>query len=83
MNKNHLGHFYSDTVIHIAGNSNFRIPVILETDTKNMVTNMATAMLNENVLIKIDGKARLGKAGIFIRCPIHYEGNENLSQLIR
>lgn len=79
IDNNYLGRFSSDTTIHISGNSDFRIPVKLEADTKFVFTNIIAAVFNQEVLIKIDGKAKIGKAGVFFHYPIHYEGKQKIN----
>ena len=79
IDNNYLGRFSSDTTIHISGNSDFNIPVKLEADTKFVITNIAAMIFNQEVLVKIDGRAKIGKAGVFFHYPIHYEGKQKIN----
>jgi LEA14-like dessication related protein len=83
MDSTYLGHFRMDTLIHIFGNSDFSVPVKLDMDMKYALQNIANAIFNTEVILKIDGKAKVGKGVIFIRYPIHYEGRQNLSELFK
>lgn len=77
----YLGHFTTDSMIKIAAKTPFSVPVSLKVDMKNAVKNFAAAILNPDVTLKIDGKAKIGRNGFFIHYPIHYEGKQNISFL--
>ncbi len=83
MDSTYLGHFRMDTLIQIYGNSDFSLPVNLGVDMKYALQNIVTAIFNTEVILRIDGRAKVGKGGIFIRYPIHYEGRHNLSELLK
>jgi LEA14-like dessication related protein len=78
-----LGHFTIDTLIRIPANADFRLPVKLKMDMNYFLQNTAAALFNNEVAIKIEGRARVGKSGIFIHYPIHYEGKQNLRNLLK
>ena len=78
-----LGHFKMDTLINIPANEEFTLPVKLKVDMKNILKNSITTFLKTEVLIKLDGKAKVGKGSFFIRYPIHYEGKQNISELMK
>jgi LEA14-like dessication related protein len=79
----YAGKFDVDSLVHIAGNSEFRIPVLFKADMKNFLINSALAYADKQVLIKVEGKAKVGKAGIFVKYPVHYEGKQNLRELLK
>jgi LEA14-like dessication related protein len=83
LDENYLGHYILDTVIYIPANSEFRLPVTLKMDMTHILQNSAALLLGWEVMIKIDGKARLGKGLIFINYPIRWEGKQNLRDLMR
>ena len=66
---NYVGKFSMDTLIHIPANAEFQLPVTLIMDMTHFIGNSATAYLNEKVNVKIEGKAKVGKAGFFIKYP--------------
>ncbi|HSU27935.1 MAG TPA: LEA type 2 family protein [Chitinophagaceae bacterium] len=80
---NYVGKFSMDTLIHIPANGEFQLPVTLIMDMSHFIGNAATSYLNEKVNVKIEGKAKVGKAGFFINYPIHYEGLQNISELLK
>jgi len=41
------------------------------------------AFLNPEVMIKVNGKAKLGKGIVYINYPIKYEGKQNLRELLK
>ena len=78
-----LGHFTMDTLIHIPANSNFSIPVKLEVDMHKVLKNAMQLLINPEVLVKIDGKARVGKAGFYFNYPLKYLGKQNLAEILQ
>lgn len=78
-----LGHFIIDTLIRIPENSDFFLPVKLDVDMTYILKNALIGYLNKEVSVRIEGMAKVGKSGIFIHYPIHYEGKQNLSELIK
>ncbi|MFI5133602.1 MAG: hypothetical protein ACHQEB_04660 [Chitinophagales bacterium] len=83
MDSTYLGHFHMDTLIQIYGNTAFSIPVKLDVDMKNAVKNVLNAIFSPEIVLKIDGKAKIGKAGVFVRYPIRYEGKQNIAEMIK
>ncbi len=79
--NNFLGRFEVDTLIRIPGNSDFQVPVNLEVDMSQILKNSAIAIFKKEVILRIEGHARIGKAGVFIRYPIRYEGKHNVGEL--
>lgn len=83
LNGNILGHFIMDTLINISGYSDFIIPIKLQVDMSKLLQNSMAILLNPEVLVKIDGIAKIGKSGIYIRYPIRYEGKQNVKGLLK
>jgi LEA14-like dessication related protein len=83
MDSTYLGHFYVDTTVDIRANSDFLIPVKLDVDMKFILQNTLAAFLNEEVLIRIKGKAKLGKKAIYKKYPLSYTGKQNLAELLK
>jgi len=78
-----LGHFTVDTLIKIPANDLFRLPVKLQVDMRKILQSSLLAFLNPEVVIKVNGKARVGKGFVYINYPIKYEGKQNLRELIK
>jgi hypothetical protein len=83
LDSTYLGHFRVDTIVDIPATSNFTIPVKLDVDMKYLLKYSLFGFKNEEVLVTVKGKARVGKAGIYKSIPLQYEGRQNLAQLIR
>lgn len=83
LDGNSLGRFTIDTLVHIPANGDFRLPVQLKIDMRHFVENMAAALMDKIVLLKLDGVAKAGKGIIFINYPIHYEGKQKLGELLK
>jgi LEA14-like dessication related protein len=83
MDGDYLGHFTMDTLINIPGNSDFLLPVKFRAEMALLLKNSMSAMLGKESLLKVEGKARVGKSGIYIRYPIRYEGKHNLGELLK
>jgi LEA14-like dessication related protein len=78
-----LGHFLIDTLIRIPANADFRLPVKLKMDMSQVLQNMTMLYSKNEVWVKIEGKAKIGKGSIFIHYPIRYEGKQNLNELMK
>ena len=78
-----LGEFTIDSLILIEPQSEFLLPVRLKLDMNHLLRNSATLLIKKEVLIKINGIARVGKNGIFIKYPLRYEGRHDLIKLLR
>jgi len=83
LDETKLGHFIVDTLIHIPANADFFLPVNLKVDMTYILRNAISAFINKEIMVKIDGTAKVGKSGLFIHYPIHYQGKQNLSELFK
>lgn len=78
INNTYLGKTTLDTTIHIPKKDTFLIPVHLRIDMKNANMNMLQDLAKQDVMVKLEGSARVGRSGIFINYPIKYEGMQRL-----
>lgn len=78
-----LGHFTIDTLIKIPANADFRMPVTLQMNMKKFLQNSTALLLKNEVTLKVEGKAKVGKAGVFINYPIRYEGKQRTDSLMK
>lgn len=83
LDSNYIGHFHVDTMVSIPARSNFTVPVKLDVDMKYLLMYSLSGLKNEEVLVTVKGKAKVGKAGIYKNIAINYEGNQNLAQLVK
>lgn len=79
----HLGNFTVDAWVPIPARGEFTLPVSLRTDLSRILKNSLSALLQKDVTIKIEGKAKVGKAGIYVNYPFSYEGKQELEKLLR
>jgi LEA14-like dessication related protein len=78
LNDKLLGKTVLDTLTQIPARDSFLIPVSMKVDMKQVYSNALDILLNNEVNIKLDGFAKLGKGGIFFDVPIKYEGKQKI-----
>jgi LEA14-like dessication related protein len=79
VNNNYLGHTLQDYQVAIPKKAEFSIPIKLEVDMKNLFKNGLATLLNKEVMVKVTGKVKVGKANVFMSIPVNYEGKQNFS----
>lgn len=79
INNNFLGHSASDTLINIPRRDTFLIPIKFDMDMKNMYKNAWNSLTGSEVLVKVTGKVKVGKANVFMSMPVNYEGKHRFS----
>jgi LEA14-like dessication related protein len=80
VNNNYFGKTTLDSTIRISGRDTFLLPVLLKVDMNTTVMQLIQALGKgeQEVLLKMDGKARIGRGGLFINYPIKYEAMQKL-----
>jgi Late embryogenesis abundant protein len=79
VNGNLLGHSAMDTLIRIPKRDTFSIPVAFDVDMQNFYKNAFNTLTGKEVLIKLTGKVRVGKANVFMSFPVNYESKQSFS----
>ena len=79
VNNNYLGHSSQDYQISIPRLAEFTMPLAIEVDMKNLLKNAFPTLLGKEVLIKVTGTVKLGKANVFKTFPVNYEGMQIFS----
>ena len=74
LNNNYAGHATQEYQITIPKLAEFNLPVQVDVDMKNIFKNSFTGLLNKQVMVKLTGTIKVGKANIFITFPVNYEG---------
>ncbi|MGC4034895.1 MAG: hypothetical protein QM764_02965 [Chitinophagaceae bacterium] len=74
----YLGHFVMDTMIRIAKNSDFTLPVTLKANMKNIYKNALNVFMNKDFNVRLEGQCKVGKGAFFVHYPIHYQGKLEL-----
>jgi LEA14-like dessication related protein len=79
INGTYLGHTAQEHQIHIPRKGEFDLPLTVEVDMKNAYKNALPALFGQEVLVKVTGTVKLGKANIFKSFPVNYEGKQQFS----
>lgn len=79
INGNLLGHSSMDTLIRIPRKDTFSIPVKFDVDMQKVFKNAWSTLMGKEVVVKLTGKVRVGKANVFINFPVNYESKETFS----
>ena len=79
INGNLLGHSSLDTLIQIPRRDTFNIPVKFDVDMQNVFKNAWNTLIGKEVLVKLTGKVRVGKANVFMSIPVEYESKQSFS----
>jgi len=80
VNNNYFGKSTLDSTIQIPKKDTFSIPVVLQVDMNGTVMGLLQTLTagTDSVLVKLDGKAKIGRSGIYINYPIHYQGKQKI-----
>lgn len=76
VNNVFLGHSTLDTLMEIPKLDTFYIPVHMTVDMKALISNSFNALFSKEVDLKLEGSAKLGKAGIYKNFPFSYQGKQ-------
>ena len=79
INGNLLGHSTLDTLIRIPRRDTFSIPVKFDVNMQNAFKNAFNTLIGKEVLVKLSGKVRVGKANVFMSFPVEYESKQTFS----
>ena len=83
MDSSYIGHFHIDTIVDIPAKANFILPVKLDVDMKYLLNYSLFGFRNEEVVVRVKGKARVGKGRFYKNIPVDYEGRQNLKELFK
>ena len=78
VNSRLIGKTLLDTLTAIPANDSFLIPVSMKVDMKQIYSNALDILLSHEADIKLNGFAKLGKAGLYFNVPINYEGKQKI-----
>jgi LEA14-like dessication related protein len=74
-----LGHSSFDTLIRIPRRDTFLLPIKFDVDMKNIYKNAWNTLTGKEVLVKLTGRLKVGKANVFMSFPVNYETRETFS----
>ena len=76
---NLLGHNSLDTLLLIPKRDTFNIPVKFNVNMKNVFKNAWNTLIGKEVLVRLSGKVKVGKANVFMNIPVEYESKQIFS----
>ena len=76
---NLLGHSSFDTLIRIPRRDTFSLPIKFDVDMQNIYKNAWSAFTGKEVLVRLSGKLKIGKANVFMNLPVNYETKQTFS----
>lgn len=77
----YLGRFGLEEKVQVPKKSEFVVPAVIRLDMIGALKNQRDILKKKEARVRIDGMARVRKAGISRDIPIHYEGMQNLEKL--
>lgn len=79
LDNNYLGHTTQDFQIHIPKRAEFSLPLKINVDMKNAYKNALPSLFGKEVLLKITGSVKIGKANVYKSFNVNYEGMQKFS----
>ena len=79
IDNNLLGHTAQEYQVNIPKRGDFTLPVQVDVDMKNILKNALSSIFNQEVMIKVVGTVKLGKANVYKTFPVNYEGKQKFS----
>lgn len=80
LNDQYFGRSVLDTMMIIPKADTFLIPVAIKgIQLKKVLTTGLGALLTNEFTVRLNGLAKIGKAGIYFKFPIQYEGKQKLN----
>jgi len=83
MNGNKIGKMNAAKQCMLPARDTFSLPVTLEVELKNVLSNALQLLLNSEADIKLDGRIKAGRHGVYITIPVYYEGKQDILSGIR
>jgi LEA14-like dessication related protein len=77
----YLGRFGLEETVQVGKRAEFTVPAIIKLDMIGAIKNQREIYKKKEVLVRIEGIARLKKAGFTREIPIKYEGMQNIEKL--
>ena len=68
-----LGHSSQELQVKVPRRQEFSIPLKVELDMKNLLKNSLAGLLNKQVKVRVVGKVKVGKAGVYKTIDLNYE----------
>ena len=78
VDSTYLGHSNQDIQVAIPKRDIFTVPLKIELDMKNLLKNGLFTLLKKEVNIRVMGKVKVGKAGVFKIFNVDYQTVQNI-----
>lgn len=78
LNQQLAGHSFLDSMVVIPRRDTFYVPVKMRINMSVITSNALSFLFSKEAMIKLQGKARVGRSGVFMNIPILYEGKQRL-----
>ena len=79
LDSTYLGHSSQDVQVAIPKREVFTIPLKVDLDMKNLLKNGLTTFYNKEVLVRVLGKVKVGKAGVYKNFDVDYKTVQKFS----
>ena len=76
----YLGRFELDRDVKVGKRSEFVVPALIKLDMIGAIKNHRDIYKKKEALVRIEGSARVKKAGMGMSVPIRYEGMQNIEK---
>ncbi len=76
----YLGRFGLDEKVQVPKRSEFIVPAIVKLDMIGAIKNQREIFKKKEAMVRIEGVARVKKAGITREIPIHFESLQNIER---
>jgi LEA14-like dessication related protein len=76
----YLGRFSLDDKVRVGKRSEFIVPALIKLDMIGAIKNQREILKKKEVLVRIDGIARVKKAGVSRDLPIKFEAMQNIER---
>ena len=80
VDNDYFGRFDLDEKVHVGKRSEFVVPAIIKLDMIGAIRNQREILKKKEVLVRIDGFARVKKAGVSRELPIKFEAMQNIER---
>ncbi|HEX5653012.1 MAG TPA: LEA type 2 family protein [Chitinophagaceae bacterium] len=77
----YFGRFGLEEKVQVGKRSEFVIPAVLKLDMIGALKNQRELLKKKEVMVKIEGLARVKRSGMSVDVPIHYENKQNIEKL--
>ena len=81
LDSTYMGKFTQDTAIEVRKQSDFTIPFSGTVPLRKAMELNLESLSQKDIFLKAEGNVKVGKAGIYVSRPIHYQGMHRLDEI--